>query len=160
MTNKCSVHYVMVLCVWEKEKEREREPFHSSLILLSHTLSLSRILWWYSNICTAKKAEGVRAQSRSGNAGKWERRLVVIIQGTSRAGFMARSCWVADRRVRSSSAAASQAACTSPSSAYCCIRKRTAVPPHRSVSTLPPIRHLPIWLLLSIFCVFYSLLFV
>lgn len=25
------------------------------------------------------------------------------------------------------------------------------MPPHRSVSTLPPIRHLPIWLLLSIF---------
>lgn len=40
---------------------------------------------------------------------------------------MARSCWVADRRVRSSGAAASQAARTSSSSALLCRRKEDGV---------------------------------
>lgn len=130
----CSL-WMLSVCVCE----REIEPLHWWLILLPLLLSLlsvslSHTGWWYSNVCRkAEEAEGVRV----GMQGEWERRLVVISRATSRAGFMARSCWVADRRARGSSTAASQAAPTSSSSAYCCVGKRTAEPEHTTVSTLP-----------------------
>lgn len=49
---------------------------------------------------------------------EWERRLAAIsLDASPSSGFMARSCWAPDRRVRSSSAAASQAAGSSSGSA-------------------------------------------